>query len=236
MKCKSIDKIGIELEGGWDKVFTDEVIRHDGSVRQPLISRKTARQCRHYGELPSPPLKPEEAEAWLRKYYPDATNESCGFHIHLSTKRNLDYGRLMERKFFNHFYKEAGEWAKRVGLPREHPFWARWRGESTYCTKTFIPEKQVFVTTKAGQRYTMLNFCYGLHQTMECRLAPGWETADLAWQWTEWLMGLVEEYLKGPHKEQVHTLRLSTDDLSIVGEVKKDLDSLRRGKSILNLP
>jgi hypothetical protein len=35
---KRILKIGIELEGGWDKTFSDIVIQHDGSVHLPLTN------------------------------------------------------------------------------------------------------------------------------------------------------------------------------------------------------
>lgn len=228
IKSKYIKLFGIELEGGWDQVFTDEVLRHDGSVRQP-ISSVTGLPCPHYGELPSEPLRATEVEAWIRKYYPQGVNDSCGFHVHFSTKKNLDYGRLMERKFFTQFHKAAGEWGKSMNLPTGHPFWPRWQGENTqYCGKQHIPHKQVYVPNKGGERYTMLNYCFSLHGTIEVRLAPGWETADLAVKWVEFIAEQVDAYLKAYPKETVRTLTLTTKELDVVDSVKKEFDSLRR--------
>lgn len=231
LKSKYISKLGLELEGGWDKVPEEEgvIIGHDGSVMRP-ISSVTGKACRHYGELASPPLPLEKVAEWLKKYYPTGVNNSCGFHVHFSLRKNLDYSRLMDRKFFILFHKRAGEWGKAQNLPSSHAFWERLAGKNTYCKKQHVPGKQVYVAGKGGERYTMLNYCYSLHSTIECRLAPGWETFELALSWVEFLIETVNLYLREQPKEKVMTLLLAAKDVQVMGEVKKDLESLRKSR------
>ena len=55
---KFIDRIGVELEGGWEKTPPDvDAIGHDGSVRV---------QARYVGEIASPPMDPEEGLKWVK--------------------------------------------------------------------------------------------------------------------------------------------------------------------------
>lgn len=229
--AKRIAFLGLELEGGWDRLFRDCAPQHDGSVRHP-ISRKTGVATEHLGEIPSPKLKPEEAEKWLRDHFPDGTNDSCGFHIHMSFKKNLDYGRLMSRKFFNLFLKEAKTWGEKEGIPKGDPFWHRLTGNNQYCRKVFVPHKQIHQTRKGNDRYTMFNYCFGLHQTVECRLAPMFSDVERAVSWVKFLVETVEGFLASQPKEKAMRFTLQQEDIQTMDAVKKEFEVLRGGRFV----
>jgi hypothetical protein len=197
---KHIHRIGIELEGGWNKLMPDVCIGRDGSV---------STNATHSGELPSPPLYPFRFEAWLRNHHPHVTNNSCGMHVHLSVRSPRDYSRLMKRQFFNLFIKEAEVFGKSLNLPLNHEYWARLSGHNSYCLKVFRPMAQFRQTGKGGDRYTQLNFCWNLHGTMECRLFPAFEKPDHSVAAVKWLLNLTETYLRGfKRREKTEVLKI----------------------------
>lgn len=231
---KKIDKLGVELEGGWDKTFSDTVIQHDGSVHLPLTSKVTGKPSKHYGEIPSPPFDDlGELMEWLVKHYPTAINHHCGFHVHFSLRKNLYYSQLMDKTFFKFFRQGAEKWGKRLNIHPDDPFWIRLRGQNKFCTTSFIPHQQSQIIVKEqndSRRYTMLNYCYGMHGTVECRLAPMFSTPQLAFRWVKFITEVVEEWLSQRPPEKIMTLRLKSKDLDIIGQVRKDFDSLHKGK------
>jgi len=164
-----IKQIGLEVEGGWRSQPPD--LHHDGSVRGLPADMVV-------GELSSSPITGlANAEAWLRERYPHATNESCGFHVHLSFNE-LNYSRLMDEDFNNFFLAEMERfWLENRSKPGFDLFRFRLDGQNQYCQKIFRPELQLWRQEAYGDRgthprYSQLNFCYGRHGTMECRLFP----------------------------------------------------------------
>jgi len=174
-----IDKIGVECEGGWDEPPYDLV--GDGSV---------------YVDVASPPLYIEDLCKWIETNIPDKVNKSCGTHVHISTRKVKDYMRLMEKEFFDYFINSMTAWGNEMKLPSGHLFWNRLEGGNQYCHKKFDPEGQVNQKGKAGNRYTQLNFCYGLHGTLECRLFPGFDDAQLCINAVKAFVNCVESFLR----------------------------------------
>src|SRR5512141_1828439 len=110
-RTRYIHLVGIELEGGW-KMRRDFDVYEDGSVYN--IPNSIA-ASEHYeddyddesscscpdclenrgmsgrdrlvaGEICSPPLTLREAVHWMLDSYPDASNNTCGMHVHTSVR------------------------------------------------------------------------------------------------------------------------------------------------------
>jgi len=202
-----ITAIGIELEGGWTSVppgpvFQDpndsnnrgEIIKRDGSVRLEGSDLLV-------GEVVSAPLTSVElAVAWMRANYPQAGNNTCGFHIHISLP-SLHYSRLMNEDFNNKFLSAMEEfWARNRTAPGFDLFRSRLDGQNRYCQKIFRPEEQLWRTEHYGDharvpRYSQLNYCWGRHGTMECRLFPYFPRISNAVGALECFTGCVNEFL-----------------------------------------
>lgn len=203
-------RIGIELEGGWEKL--PEGIReleHDGSVRIQIAATKledvyTPDQIKQAqsaritlppingcfkklltGEIPSMVLEVKDYPTWMRKYYPHFVNETCGMHVHMSFTSALHYQKLMTPDFTQVVVAYMSQWAKENGLGKSHPIWSRLAGKSQYCQPKFFADEQARQVSKDhnrerhGNRYTMINYCWGLRQTIECRLLPMMDTPEL---------------------------------------------------------
>ena len=210
-----IDKIGFELEGGWAGTagispFKDISLIQDGSINgQTLVGERI--RAVHVGEAVSPPIPiadmtgdPPKAvwEVWLTSHWPDATppdrtNNTCGFHIHLSLLTYLDYSLMTSRKalfLLRDAIKAEGEKAK---LPKKHEFWARMEGLNTFCNFFTDPAKQMSINSKrmSKDRYGFLNFSYGVHGTMEFRALPTFRDAHVAVGFTEAYLAAVDKWL-----------------------------------------
>lgn len=218
-----ITAIGLELEGGWTAVppgpvFQDprepssgrEIIKRDGSVR--LDSRDLL-----VGEVVSAPLPDTEAAiAWLRANYPQAGNNTCGFHIHISLP-SLHYSRLMNEEFNNKFLASMEAfWDERRGNPGFDLFRSRLDGQNRYCQKIFRPEEQLWRTEHYGDhavvpRYSQLNYCWGRHGTMECRLFPYFPKVADAIATVETFTGCVNSFLATVRPEAPYKFEVTFD-------------------------
>lgn len=165
-----ISSIGLELEGGWDGANVH--LKRDGSVvfSSPMPT--------YVGEVASPPIATStEATSWLRNNYPQHVNNTCGFHVHVCLPP-LHYSRLMDENFNNKFLGDMELfWSKYRGQPGFELFRYRLEGQNRYCQKVFRPEQQLWQTAAYGDlgstpRYSQLNYCFGRHGTLECRLFP----------------------------------------------------------------
>lgn len=152
-----------------------EIIKRDGSVQFGSASGFQT------GEVVSPPIADiEEARNWLVNNHPHAVNNTCGFHIHLSLPA-IHYSRLMNPSFNDAFLSAMEDfWAAHRNAPGMDLFRARLDGQNRYCQKIFRPEDQLWRNEHYGPhettpRYSQLNYCFGRHGTMECRLFPCFE-------------------------------------------------------------
>jgi len=199
---KFINKVGFELEGGWTaeahkkacKVAGEygTLFTGDGSVhlfehecRGPDERHPWAGGWK--GELPSSAYEDlEKAKAFLLGTYPDilptkwASDDNCGFHIHISMTRPSHYQRLMQRRFFEAVYTFWAAWGKEKAIPAKEPFWHRLANESLFCRSDYQPDEQVRLKSKASVRYSGVNYCHAMHGTLELRLLPMFLDSNLA--------------------------------------------------------
>src|SRR3990167_7111359 len=116
-----IKLVGIELEGGWDTLPRGIQPTQDTSVHVTAA---------HRGELPSPPMPLHMIEGWVKKYYPQVVDASCGMHIHMSFDTALTYQRLMTPTYSTTILAAMREWATKAGLAVPPPLGARLDGIS----------------------------------------------------------------------------------------------------------
>lgn len=201
---KYIDRIGVELEGGWDDEPSG--MKHDGSVRV---------QASFVGEIAGPPKKFGDGLRWVYDHNPPYVNETCGMHVHMSFKRPLDYARLADsEQSLDYVNKKLIEWGKNTMMGRirpKHPFWARLTGENQYCRKNWHPEVQMNANGRSGQRYSMFNFCYGEHKTLEVRTLPAFSDPIVAVDAIYNLVRSIETYLQTVPKEREKRLVYEID-------------------------
>lgn len=192
-------RIGVELEGGWDKVPAGVQIVHDGSVRFGI-------PIRYIGEWPLGPLDLVKNSPlyWvnaMRNAYPPHVNDSCGMHVHLSFKTAFAYNRLMTPQYPATVIAAFEKWAKQQQLPEAHSIWPRLAGASRYCQFKFDADNQVLNRDKdhdqgrPGHRYTVVNYCYGRYNTLECRLLPMMQTVDQACNAIQELISVTNAFL-----------------------------------------
>ena len=211
---KYIDKVGVELEGGWrerpDDLGTDisvkilpaDVLNCDHPCHCSVCFPVGCDCASLYtGEVRSRPYKSLHILKWMKDSYPDFINSTCGMHIHLSFKSKKSYVTLMEPRFYATFLREVEIFASKH-IPKNHYFWKRLIGEEKYCKRMFTPEAQANEHGKPETRRTHLNYCYALHGTLENRLFPMFEDVHLAIKCLKWYIGFVETYVEN-HLETV---------------------------------
>src|SRR6266496_6714085 len=111
--------VGIELEGGWTKFPEDPEERinfhGDGTVKfPPPHSMKT-------GEIVSPPIEPAAMGKWVKRFYPQKVNETCGLHIHMSFHQIRHYKRLMVQEYQDTMLEYLTRWARSQKFSEERP-------------------------------------------------------------------------------------------------------------------
>jgi hypothetical protein len=164
-----IHRLGIELEGGWVGV-PPAPVEHDGSVDvYDVAGRRLVT-----GEIVSKPMQVTEWEEWVRAHYPTHCNATCGMHVHMSFRNALTYQRLMTPEYMDTLLAHLTIWARKT-LPRNHYIFPRLKGENRYCLKDFMADQQARARNKAQSRYTVVNYCHSLHETVEVRVLPMFE-------------------------------------------------------------
>ena len=220
-RINRILRVGVELEGGWDKRPGPHKIEHDGSVKG-LVGVKLG-----VGEIPSPPLEPEAIGAWIREYYPPHINETCGMHVHFSFKTPMAYQRLMVPEYDATVIDAFNKWATN-NLPIDHCIWTRLKGESPYCQHVFDADNQVLNNEKdrdqhrRGHRYTVINRCWSRIGTTECRLLPMMPTANLAVKAVEELMNITNKFFIATAKKEA----------KLRGEVEDKMKEIRENRQM----
>lgn len=184
MEFRFIDKVGVELEGGWNTMPSLRV-KSDGSVNA-FGSAVT-------GEVVTNPSSDiEKIILDIETNYPEVINKSCGFHIHTSFK-NLNYfSCLTLEDFYEFFFTKMNQWGK--DYPCKNPeFWDRLNGTNTFCLKDFNPELQL---ENSFSRYTQVNFCaFCHHKTVECRLLPMFKAKTTAIAALRAVLNVYEEWI-----------------------------------------
>jgi hypothetical protein len=185
--------VGVEMEGAWPSSFVHSIghgARYvgDASVSIPAPEQRASGldpDISISGEITtSNPILPAQMPSWVRKYYPKASNATCGLHIHMSFGNEeqedgaLNYARLMVPEFQETVVEYLKKWAEEEGLPRDHHLWPRLNGESKFCQKKFWADEQAHTGKKDydkerfGHRYTIISYHAKRHGTIECRVLP----------------------------------------------------------------
>src|SRR3972149_1728575 len=193
-----IYKIGVELEGGWDETLPKgtQVIK-DGSVTFPEMLVPP----RYVGELPSPPMDLIAMPTWVKKYYPQHVNNSCGLHVHLSFETPFLYQMLMCKEYPSTVVAYVKKWAEEKGINKDNSIWPRLAGKSEFCQHIFNADLQANSKRKeydrhaVGHRYTVINYCWQRYNTLECRLLPMMATATKAIEAINELISITDKFL-----------------------------------------
>ena len=166
---------GVELEGGWDEwPENDRIdIGSDGSVRA---------DAPHVGEIRTAPLPPGQMLRLVPEIYPDEVNKTCGLHLHMSFRSLVSYGALCEDEFWPFLSGRLEVWGERANI-KNPEFWARLRGENNYCSNSCkgpYRRQQTRATDRGDVRYAPVNYCWGLHKTVEVRVLPMFKRPEVA--------------------------------------------------------
>jgi len=168
-----IYKVGVELEGGWNR---PKVLKHDGSIENL--------EAFHIGEIASKPRSPTEIKRWVMRNYPDRVNHTCGLHVHVSFRSAHLYALCAVPDFPKFLVEELKNWGERRSIKNEC-FWNRLAGGNRYCNH--FPLHEGSITTAidvqiidGGDRYTVVNYCYSKHGTIEVRVLPMFRSARTA--------------------------------------------------------
>jgi hypothetical protein len=203
-----IYRIGVELEGAWEKLPRGTQLTRDGSL-DPLQNRLADGFMGpdgkvvgyKVGELPSPPLELGSWETWMRTFYPHRVGPECGLHVHMSFVSAFTYMRVMRPNYPSTVLDYVTQWAKKEGLDPAHPLWPRLEGKSRYCQHKFFADSQVATPSKDfnqdrdGHRYTVINYPFVRNQTVECRLRPMFATVEQAISAIQNLLNVTNAYL-----------------------------------------
>jgi len=219
-----IDKVGIELEGGWATVPVGGRVIRDGSVKG--LSANVV----HIGELVSAPIKTgknyEGVFEWVRKFYPYEVNHTCGLHVHMSFQTASNYMQLIRPEYPATIIASIEAWAIRMGLRKDHPLWPRLQGKSEYCQHTFHGEEQLknngkdYDKTRSGHRYTVINYAYNRTGTVECRLLPMMDTLDQGLSAIQEVLDVTNAFLVATAERPKKILAEVKNDYPITKEVR----------------
>lgn len=193
---------GIELEGAWPSEPANAV--HDGSI-------DGLEDYGYMGEVPSPILRSLESVAtWIRSNFYEASNDSCGMHVHMSFKNMADYALLMDDIAFQEYILDGlRDWADdNSHISSDHPIYDRLNGINDMCELNWCPSKQATSNCKGPERYNVLNFCYELHSTLEVRVLPAFDDYHSAIDAVETLSRLVNAWLKHKRKRKLKKISM----------------------------
>lgn len=204
MEFRFIDAVGLEIEGCWAKPRNDLVpdnSMRDFEFKKPYFIDAHGDKRILFGELISVPFKSlDKVISFLDNNWIDETGSKCGYHVHISFKDYSHYCHCMSETFYNNFLNAMSDWGRKYPCDDKR-FWERLEDRNKFCRRNFIPDTQVAITKKVvsdPRRYCILNFCWGMHKTLECRLFPTFFDVEMAKSATIAFLEFIEDYL-GSH-------------------------------------
>lgn len=235
-----IQRVGVELEGAWKRDRFDTFSKVKGWKYKEEVS-STVKEFDVVGEIISEPMIRKDVWPWMRAFYPQGTNRTCGIHVHMSFRHKSDYERLMDRRYHEHLLRGFVRFGHTRKIDVKHPFWERLTGRNAFCKDFFDPDAQAHYDGHSGgqrardHRFAAVNYCFAQHKTLEYRVLPTFEDPTVAIRAVRRLLNLTEEYLHtvetvfketGPslkaivgipviEKKSVETVRLDVDPFSV---------------------
>lgn len=220
-----IASVGLEFEGLWKRAPMTRGQPHgDSSVTIDTDGEKYA----VIGEWVSPAMIPRGALNWIKGSWPTKWDPACcGFHVHMKFESDYWYSVLMDGpEFQDTMAAYLGKWAKKEGLPEDHPIWSRLNNENEYCQHQFWPNWQVNQDRKIydrkvyGHRYTFVNYCWALHGTLEIRGLPMLPDADMTVRAFLHMLNITNCCLVLMTKrEKAVNIKVDIDDMSMLEDV-----------------
>ena len=164
------------------------------------------------GELVSPPIKPSNVFEYITDNYPEQVNDSCGAHKHMSFHNNRDYCVALHPDLTGHIIKRSVEWGRRLNI-KNRSFWDRVNdnrgGAGSWCKQEYRAYEQLTAREKYhSDRYTVVNYCYPLHGTLEIRLPPMFKNPELTAKFHNFITGVVCEFVT-KHRDSLKPHRKS---------------------------
>jgi hypothetical protein len=222
---EAINLIGVEIEGRWDSIperaipeskapfdpdreerdrqnlMYDGSVVFDGQQGRGNLNNPIDRAGPLIGEAISEPMRPRPAVDWLRQVYPDEVNETCGLHVHFSFPHPY-FQWLMDEEFWEYFLEEAEKWGENNPVPDR--YFTRLNGNhyteagddrNGTCQRRWHPDEQMH--GGHDTRYSHWNFhAFRSHGTVECRVPPAFDDADLACDFVLFLCDMVCSYIE----------------------------------------
>lgn len=203
MSEKYINKIGLEVEGGWDgergiAPFDDLDLHVDRSIDGTMMRADRRMQSPHVGEAISDPIDRDAVYEWINKYWPTEANNTCGYHIHVSFLKPKYYTLCTRKTFFLLLLEKVQQKVEEIPLGPRHYLRRRLEGGNLFCNLDFDASGQIRIQERRivnRVRYGALNFAHGIHGTMEFRLYPAFRSKKEAKTFTDVYIDTINEYL-----------------------------------------
>lgn len=185
------------------------------------------------GEYVSRPLKTwDEFIKFIDNCHPDVVNDSCGNHIHASTRNLVYMSMLLENadQIYERMVLSLGKWGSRV-LKDESYEWlnCRLKGNNTFCQRG--SNKQIITkdNNEYGERYKALNFrSLTQHGTLECRILPAFKKAQHTKEAVHIIMSVYNKVLQDASKAPKTLIQLSIPVPTIDAGGRVELPSEKR--------
>lgn len=220
-------KVGVELEGGFNEYDRHDTNFHtDSSVEIDSGSECSccAGYCEHdpsedcycdcssgsykyVGELVSIPLRPDKVHEWIDRNYPIEFDSSCGMHIHLSFRNNCEYSKFVCIEFYNFFIDNIRAWANKKGV-KSRQFTKRLNLENSYCQTVYSNRNAKQQLQDCGDRYSIINYCFSRHRTIEIRLSHVWQNKDFAHSYIDEVIHLFNLWLVNQKRAVKQSLKV----------------------------
>ncbi len=222
---------GVELEGGFEGDYEGAAdacgwdVDYDESIDT----------CAASAELVSPVYdKLHLLKHDLKTLYPyivDANN-SMGFHIHIGVPRPVYY-LLSSWGFVDFFQQKVGDEFPEVRSRLTNHFCGAWGGPggsppNRYGVGPDWPRNHTLQVQAPGKysqngndRYKAINYCYGLHKTIEFRLFPAVNDYHEAFEYLDFVKWAVGEWVS---THDLTPIRWEVEDNMAEDEVIVDLD------------
>jgi len=125
-------------------------------------------------------------------------NSTCGIHVHFSFLNNFYYSKLMDLRLTDILIEELERWKETTAESNSSKdnFQHRLDGDNTYCRREYRAEQQTQLTSKDSARYTVINYCFRMHGTIEVRVLPTFEKAETAITAVKKVKKIIEDFLK----------------------------------------
>lgn len=186
-----IDKIGAEMEGCFHSTVpnlgSDSSLKFETDREYKIIKRRNLEE----GELRSEPESDlSRLKNWIKQYFPRLTNATCGYHIHVSFKKDEYKQALVNREFHDLFLKNLEKWILKKKI---NPILKKRITEGGYyCSRSFRP----------NEKYSAVHYLHP-QGTVEFRIFSMHIRRKLAQECIDFVKDQIEQFLHSKHPVQI---------------------------------